>query len=121
MQFNILNGHVIQFGTVLTLVMHVLAVECHPSKLQISQFLNYSWSLRQKLGGDDKVKAYLSRSLYVTRTDGNDIGLNYLANITFQNTTSVEEFIKLMISKYNEYLVLRTKLLHFYFTCCIIL
>ena len=32
MQFNILNGHLIQFGTVLTLVMHVLAVECHPSK-----------------------------------------------------------------------------------------
>jgi phospholipase/lecithinase/hemolysin len=76
-----------------------------PLSLQISQFANYSSRLGQKLGGDYNAKEYLSRSLYAISSVGNDIGLNYLANTTFQRTTSAQDFVKLLLSKYNEHVL----------------
>jgi len=76
-----------------------------PLSLQIRQFSNYSSRLGQKLGGVYYAKEYLSQSLYTISTVGNDIGLNYLANTTFQRSTSAQEFVKLLLSKYNEHLL----------------
>lgn len=76
-----------------------------PLSLQIHEFANYSSSLGQKLGGISYAKEYLSQSLYTISAGGNDIGLNYLANTTFQNTTSAQDFVKLMLSKYTEHLL----------------
>eukprot|EP00253_Pinus_taeda_P009550 PITA_09550 len=76
-----------------------------PLSLQIRQFANFSSSLEQKLGGAYYAKKYLSQSLYAISSVGNDIGLNYLANNTFQKTTSAKDFVKLLLSKYNEHLL----------------
>lgn len=79
-----------------------------PLSFQIRQFVaNYSnLSLKQKSsGGVYDAKTHLSRSLYVISSGGNDISLNYLLNATFQRTTSAPSFVKMLLSRYNEYLV----------------
>lgn len=78
-----------------------------PLSLQIRQFVaNYSSSLKQKgAGGVYSAKTHLSQSLYVISSGGNDIALNYLLNSSFQRTTSAQDFVKLLLSKYNEYLL----------------
>lgn len=77
-----------------------------PLSLQIRQFVaNYSSTLKQKGAGGIYGKTHLSQSLYVISSGGNDIALNYLLNTTFQRTTSAPEFVKLLLSKYNEYLL----------------
>lgn len=76
-----------------------------PLSLQIRQFANYSSSLGLKLGGYYYAKEYLSQSLYTISIGGNDIGLNYLANTTLQRTISAQDFVKLLLSKYNERLL----------------
>lgn len=81
-----------------------------PLSLQIRQFANYSSGLGKKLGGDSYAKEYLSQSLYTINSGGNDIGLNYLANTTFQKSTSGQDFVKLLLSEYNEHLLVRRKL-----------
>eukprot|EP00253_Pinus_taeda_P009696 PITA_09696 len=76
-----------------------------PLSHQIRQFANYSSCLGKSLGGDSYAKEYLSQSLYTISSGGNDIGLNYLANTTFERNTSVPDFVKQLLSKYNEYLL----------------
>jgi len=78
-----------------------------PLSLQIRHFVaNYSSSLKQKgAGGVYSAKTHLSQSLYVISSGGNDIALNYLLNSSFQRTTSAQDFVKLLLSKYNEYLL----------------
>ena len=87
-----------------------------PLSVQIRQFANYSSSLGQKLG-DYYAKEYLSNSLYTINSGGNDIGLNYLANATFQNSTSAQDFVKLMLNKYNEHLLVRILFSQFITVC----
>ena len=81
-----------------------------PLSLQIRQFENYSSSLGHQLGGISYAKEYLSQSLFTISAGGNDIGLNYLANTTFQRTTSAQDFVKLLLTKYNEHLLVSMKL-----------
>lgn len=76
-----------------------------PLSFQIRQFGNYSSRVGKRLGGDSYAKEYLSQSLYTITSGGNDIGLNYLANTTFQKSTSAQDFVKLLLSKYNEHLL----------------
>eukprot|EP01018_Ginkgo_biloba_P013939 Gb_05396 [translate_table: standard] len=74
-----------------------------PLSHQIQQFANISSVLPQK-HGVDAARSFLSKSLYAVSAGGNDIGLNYLTNATFQNTTSPQDLVKLLLTKYSEYL-----------------
>eukprot|EP01018_Ginkgo_biloba_P013938 Gb_05395 [translate_table: standard] len=74
-----------------------------PLSHQIQQFANISSALAQR-HGVDAARSFLSKSLYAVSAGGNDIGLNYLTNATFQNTTSPQDLVKLLLTKYSEYL-----------------
>eukprot|EP01018_Ginkgo_biloba_P013934 Gb_05392 [translate_table: standard] len=74
-----------------------------PLSHQIQQFANISSVLAQR-HGVDAARSFLSKSLYAVSAGGNDIGLNYLKNATFRNTTSPQDLVKLLLTKYSEYL-----------------
>eukprot|EP01018_Ginkgo_biloba_P013940 Gb_05399 [translate_table: standard] len=75
-----------------------------PLATQIAQFKHVTEILYQK-NGFNATKLMLSESIYGVVIGANDIGLNYIVNATFQNTTSPENFVKLLLGQYQKYLL----------------
>ncbi|KAH9321172.1 hypothetical protein KI387_015811, partial [Taxus chinensis] len=74
-----------------------------PLEVQIQQFTNISLKLAEEYGVN-AAKSMIGRSLFAVSIGGNDLGLNYLVNATFQNTTSPQALIQMLLGKYTQYL-----------------
>ncbi|XP_057846496.2 GDSL esterase/lipase At5g55050-like [Cryptomeria japonica] len=71
---------------------------------QIFQFQHTSYILRKTHpSGAKKAKSYISKSLYCITIGGNDIA-DYIANSTLQNTTTPQQFVTLLLSKFDQYM-----------------
>eukprot|EP01018_Ginkgo_biloba_P037067 Gb_05737 [translate_table: standard] len=75
-----------------------------PLGLQIQQYKNISSFLLRKQGLKSG-NFSLSKCIYAINIGANDIGLNYLQNDTFRNTTTPEGFVKLLLTQYKKYLL----------------
>ncbi|GLJ44065.1 hypothetical protein SUGI_0919050 [Cryptomeria japonica] len=71
--------------------------------LQIRQFAKVSSSLADK-NGAQAARSFLGGSLFGISIGTNDLAQNFLANATFQKTTTPQDFIKLLLQKYSVYL-----------------
>lgn len=69
---------------------------------QIWQFTHFASTLVKK-NGSIAVESYLSKSLYCISVGGNDLR-NYIQNATFQNTTTPQNLVRLLLNKYDQYL-----------------
>ncbi|GLJ06577.1 hypothetical protein SUGI_0042380 [Cryptomeria japonica] len=70
---------------------------------QVKLFEEFSSNLtRTNSFGPAQAKSYLGKSLYCIAIQGNDIAY-YTANTTLQNTTTLEQFVKLMLAKFDQY------------------
>ncbi|KAH9321173.1 hypothetical protein KI387_015812, partial [Taxus chinensis] len=74
-----------------------------PLEVQIQQFTNISLKLAEEYGVD-AAKSMIGRSLFAVSIGGNDLGLNYFVNATFQNSTSPQALIQMLLGKYSQYL-----------------
>ncbi|XP_059065304.1 GDSL esterase/lipase 6-like [Cryptomeria japonica] len=73
---------------------------------QVFQFQHFSYILRKTHPyGAAKEKSYISNSLFSITAGGNDIGA-YIANATLQNTTTPQQFVTLLVSKFDQYIAL---------------
>ncbi|XP_059064266.1 GDSL esterase/lipase 7 [Cryptomeria japonica] len=70
---------------------------------QVKLFEEFSSNLtRTNSSGPSQAKSYLGKSLYCIAIQGNDIAY-YTANTALQNTTTLEQFVKLMLAKFDQY------------------
>ncbi|GLJ34045.1 hypothetical protein SUGI_0684670 [Cryptomeria japonica] len=75
-----------------------------PMSHQVAQFEHFSLSLRKTYpSGAAQAKSYLKKSIYCISIGTNDIG-DYVANDTSQNTTTPQEFVALLLSKFDQYI-----------------
>ncbi|KAH9289067.1 hypothetical protein KI387_033184, partial [Taxus chinensis] len=71
---------------------------------QVFQFEHFSYKLMRKhRSGAGKAKSYLGKSLYCITTGGNDVAY-YIANSTLQNTTAPQQFVTLLLARFDQYI-----------------
>ena len=78
-----------------------------PMSTQIQQF-KYFMRTEQSHGniGSKELKSFLGSSLYCISAGTKDFS-NYLSNVTFQNTTTLEQFINSTVGKFVSHIIVR--------------